>query len=147
MEKKTLSIKTSDAVTLVAVLEQISKDEKITDMQTNMAIGMNLIELRPYQEAHMSSLKALVDKYVKKDNVGKAMMISMGRSVDYDFETKENRESFISEQKKILDTPVSVSLYLIKMSVLEKDAKTLSGAMLAELNTIIDHDSGLLKPA
>src|SRR3989304_2200620 len=100
-----MKITTLELVTRFApAIEKLSVLE-ISDFQTNYAIARNITKISSAVKSFFKAQDAHINKYVKKDELGKPIILNK----EFDFETKEAHDNFISKKQKLAVTEIDLT--------------------------------------
>lgn len=107
----------------------------IDDYKTNYGIAKTINNLGVVEKAFNKSIESLRKKYVKVNEDGTYQI----ENNSYVFNSKEDKETYITELEKIQDTVVDAKVFRLKESELKK-IKGLKGTTMAKLYELIEHD-------
>lgn len=133
-ENKTGVILNSEVTRIIIGLTELGNLD-IDDYKTNYGIARTINNLGVVEKAFNKTIESLRKKYVKVNEDGTYQI----ENNSYVFNSKEDKETYITEVEKIQDTVVDAKVFILKESELKK-IKGLKGTTMAKLYELIEHD-------
>lgn len=110
----------------------------IDDFETNSIIAKNITNFSEVEKVYTKTVNSLMKNHIEIDTAKNVFRVENN---SYVYKTEKDKKEYEEAYEKLINTPVNVEVFKIKISELKKAKPVIKAITLAQIHEFIDTES------